>query len=719
MIGKISRRDFLKGSAATAASLALSMTFAGGFSESVVQASEDIDFDEYYTTSTEIYNEVLGEFYDAYMVSKDAETVSERYALMAVAEAKIMEAAVFLPTNSNGGSYRLTRVVPYSATTTLWGTDSDRYFTVLVTTEMISLEDYNALKALWNETRGTGTYETEARAYLEEHGYEVKDEYNLSYNTDPVTWDALATSLSADSEAIVNTYDGLMLYDIENELQPALAESYEVSEDGLTYTFHIREGVSWVDSQGREVAGVVADDFVAGMQHMMDAQGGLEYLIEGIIVNASEYISGEVTDFAEVGVEAVDDYTLVYTLEAPCSYFLTMLGYNVFAPMSRTYYESQGGKFGMEYDSSAADYNYGKSADTIAYCGPYLVTGHTEQNSIVFSANPTYWNADAVNIQTLTWKYDDGSDPTKLYNDFLNGTVDAVGLTSSILELAKSDGYFDDYASVSGTDATTFFNMYNLNRVALVNFNDGTTAPSPKTEEELERSNVAMKNVHFRRALSYATDRASMMAQVRGDELKYTNMRNSYTPWNFVSLEEDVTIDINGEATTFAAGTYYGVIMQAQLDADGIPMNVYDATADDGNGSGDGYDGIYNVDNAVAEMATAVEELAAEGVDISAENPIYLDLVYPSQVEAYTNRANAFKQSIEGALDGQIIINMVDGSDYSGWYYANYYNTYGYEQNSDINDTTGWGPDYGDPSTYLDTLLPDYAGYMTKGFGIF
>jgi len=261
-------------------------------------------------------------------------------------------------------------------------------------------------------------------------------------------------------------------------------------------------------------------------------------------VNASEYISGEVTDFAEVGVEAVDDYTRVYTLEAPCSYFLTMLGYNVFAPMSRTYYESQGGKFGMEYDSSAADYNYGKSADTIAYCGPYLVTGHTEQNSIVFSANPTYWNADALNIQSLTWKYDDGSDPTKLYNDFLNGTVDAVGLTSSILELAKSDGYFDDYASVSGTDATTFFNMY-------------------------------------------------------------------------------------------------------------------------------------------------------------------------------TNRANAFKQSIEGALDGQIIINMVDGSDYSGWYYANYYNTYGYEQNSDINDTTGWGPDYGDPSTYLDTLLPDYAGYMTKGFGIF
>lgn len=105
-----------------------------------------------------------------------------------------------------------------------------------------------------------------------------------------------------------------------------------VSDDGLTYTFHLRKGASWVDSQGRKIADVTADDFVAGMQHMMDAQGGLEYLIEGIIVNASQYISGEVTDFSQVGVKAVDDYTLEYTLESPCSYFLTMMGYSIFAP---------------------------------------------------------------------------------------------------------------------------------------------------------------------------------------------------------------------------------------------------------------------------------------------------------------------------------------------------------------------------------------------------
>lgn len=94
------------------------------------------------------------------------------------------------------------------------------------------------------------------------------------------------------------------------------------------------------------------------MQHMCDAQGGLEYLVQGVIKNVSQYISREVTDFDEVGVKLLM-VTVEYTLEEPCSYFATMLGYTIFMPMSRSYYQSQGGKFGAEYDSSA-DYQYGK-----------------------------------------------------------------------------------------------------------------------------------------------------------------------------------------------------------------------------------------------------------------------------------------------------------------------------------------------------------------------
>ncbi|MDD7740008.1 MAG: ABC transporter substrate-binding protein [Fusicatenibacter sp.] len=709
------------GSETSASSEDASDASADDASEAVDEETETAGVPENYDqTCTEIYEEVLGEFYDTYMDAKEVGTISERFAKMAIAEAKLMESGVLLPTTSQGGRYALSRVAPYTVDYVLWGGDQDRFHQALVTTELIKTADRNEMKEKWGELKGTGTYEEWAKNYLTEKGYTIKDTYNYIYTADPVVWDALATSRAVDGEALVNTYDGLMEYDVEGVQQPALAVAApEVSEDGLTYTFKIREGVEWVDSQGRKVADLVADDFVAGMQHMMDAQGGLEYLVQGVIKNASEYIAGEVTDFSEVGVKALDDYTLEYTLEAPCSYFETMLGYSVFAPMSRAYYQSQGGKFGIEYDSSAADYTYGKDANSIAYCGPYVITNATEKNTIVFKANESYWNKDNINIKTLTWLYNDGQDVSKSYNDVVAGTVDGANLTSATVETAKKDGLFDEYSYVTSTNATSFMNFYNLNRNSFANVNDGTTAASAKSEEDIARTAAAIMNVHFRRALSFATDRASMNAQKVGEELKYAAMRNCYTPGNFVELDEDTVVSINGTDTTFPAGTRYGEVMQAQLDADGVKITVWDPEAEEGIGSSDGFDGWYNVDNAVEELNQAIEELAAEGITIDESNPIQIDFPYPSAIEQYANSANAYKQSVENALGGKIVINLIDTTDADGWYYAGYYTDYGYEANYDTYDVSGWGPDYGDPSTYLDTFLPDYAGYMVKCIGLY
>ena len=673
----------------------------------------------YDATSSEIYDAQLGDFYEAYQKVDDASSVSERYALEAVAEAKLLESGVMLPTTTRGGLYAISRVAPRTVDYTLWGNDYERFHQALVATDYIKAADRAEMKAKLAELKGTGTYEEWAKSYLQEKGYTLKDTYNYVYPSDPVTWDVLATSLAADSEAIINTYDGLMEYDCEGTLQPALAESYEVSDDGLTYTFKLREGVKWVDSQGREVADVTADDFVAGMQHMMDAQGGLEYLVEGIIKNASEYIGGSVTDFSQVGVKAVDDYTVEYTLEKPCTYFTTMLGYGVFAPMSRTYYESQGGKFGQEYDSSASDYTYGKDPNSIAYCGPYVVTNATAKNTIVFQANDSYWNKDNINIKTLTWVYNDGTDVTKTYTDLKSGVLDGASLNTSTIETAKTEGLFDDYAYVTDTEATSYMAFYNLNRAAFADTNDDTTVVSSQTDEQKAQTNAALQNVHFRRAISFAVDRASNNAQKVGEDLKETSLRNGYTPGNFVSLEEDVTIDINGEETTFPAGTYYGEIEQAQIDADGVKIKVWDPTADEGNGSSDGFDGWYSPENAMEELNTAIEELKADGVTIDADNPVVLDLPYASNDERYTNAANAYKQSLETSLEGLVKVNLVEAKSYDEWYYAGYYTSYGYEANYDIYDLSGWGPDYGDPKTYLDTFLPDYAGYMVRTLGIF
>ena len=675
--------------------------------------------DNYDELSSAIYEDVLGEFMSTYEAAYEAETISERFALMAVAEAKLLESGVMLPTTTAGGNYAISRAVPYSSSSRMWGNDADRYHNMIVATEPITVAHRDELKALWGELAGTGTWETEAKKYLEANGYTIKDTYTFAYSSDPQTWDALATSMAEDSEAIVNTYDGLVEYNSENVLMGALAESWEESEDGLTWTFHIRQGAVWVDSQGRKVADVTADDFVAGMQHMLDACGGLEWLVEGVILNASEYITGDVTDFAEVGVKATDDYTVVYTLCQPTSYFDTMLGYNCFAPMSRSYYESKGGKFGDEFDSAAESYTYGRTPDDIAYCGPYVVTNATAKNTVVFKANESYWNAENINIKTLTWMYNDGSDPLKSYKDTVSGVIDGAGLNTNAVESAKADGMFDDYAYVSLTNGTSYMGFTNLHRAALANFNDGTTAASTKTEEQVERFNAAILNQNFRLALAFGMDRASYNEQSVGVALRLNALRNSYTPGTFVTLAEDVTIDINGTATTFAAGTFYGEIVQAQIDADGFPMVAFNAEADGGVGSSDGYDGWYSPENAAAYMAKAVEELAAQGLEISVENPIYVDFPYYSASQVMTNRAAVYKQSIEASLNGLVVVNLVDCIDSSNYLYATYRNTTGAEGNYDINTNTGWGPDYGDPKTYLDTMLPDYAGYMTKAIGIF
>lgn len=688
---------------------------ASASSESEAEAEESEMPEGYDETSTELYNEALGDFNDALATAKEAETVDERYALMAVAEGKLMESAMMYPLTSKGGTYAMYRMAPRTKDYTLWGSDQDRYHQYVVTTDFIKAEDYNEMRTKWDELKGTGTYESWVKEYLAGKGYTLKDSFSKPYASDPVTWDGLATSRAADTNAIINTCDGLMEYDVEGTLQPALAESYEVSDDGLTYTFHLRKDVKWTDSQGREVDTVKADDFVAGMQHMCDAQGGLEYLVQGVIKNVSQYISGEVTDFDEVGVKAVDDYTVEYTLEEPCSYFMTMLGYTIFMPMSRSYYQSQGGKFGAEYDSSAADYQYGKDSNSIAYCGPYLVTNATAKNTIVFKLSDSYWNKDNVNIKTLTWLFNDQSDVTKMYTDAKAGTVDYVNLNTSTMETAKSEGLYDQYAVVSDTDATSFMAFYNINRTATANANDGTTAKSTKSDEEIQRTNKALQNVHFRRAISFAADRGAYNAQQVGEDLKYTSLRNTFTPGYFVSLSKDTTIQINGTDTTFPAGTYYGEIVQKQIDADGVKIKVWDAE----NKTSDGFDGWYNPENAVEELNTAIEELAEDGITIDESNPIQMEYPYPSAVEVYTNKANSYKKSVEAALGGKVVINLVDAVDMDGWYYAGYYVNYGYEQNYDVYDVSGWSPDFGDPCSYLDTMLPDYEGYMTKCFGIF
>ena len=159
--------------------------------------------------------------------------------------------------------------------------------------------------------------------------------------------------------------------------------------------------------------------------------------------------------------------------------------------------------------------------------------------------------------------------------------------------------------------------------------------------------------------------------------------------------------------------------MQDQLNADGIKVTVWDPKADGGIGASFGYDGWYNVEYCRENLAKAIEELKADGVEISKENPVVLELPYYDISDVYTNRANALKQSIEASTEGLVEIRLVKcgGEDAYNWYYATYFPGAGDDMNYNIADNSGWGPDYGDPSTYLDTMIA--TGYMVKCIGLY
>ena len=689
-------------------------------------AIEAMDHDE---ASDALYDWNLGEFNTYYQDAKtEVADLNLRMAKMAIAEAKLMESGVFTPVYGNGGSYAMNRVLPRTDTTTSWGVDEYRWHSKLVANELITSEDRAALTALWGESEDAASWIEAAKAYLDEHGYTLNDTWNHAINYELATWDGIASSYTSDHYFVAPTWTPLLEYDVKNVQQPALAESVDVSDDGTVYTFHLRQGVKWVDQQGREVGEVTADDWVASMEHVIDNNDALGYLMTSSdgcgIKNYDAYLNGEVTDFAEVGVKAVDDYTLEYTLEAPFPAFLSMMGYGCFAPLNRSFYKAQGGTFSAEGDEYTSG-NYGTTPANIAYCGAYLVKNFTEKNVTSYVANPAYWNADAVNTHNINIYFNDGSDPLRTYNEAKAGTLSGCAFNSSALVLAKEDKpegsdktYFDLYQYTTANDGSTFCGWVNVNRGSWANFNDNTIGVSTQTDEQKAATRAALNNQNFRLALATGFDRGAFNSTIVGEELKYASLRNSYTPGDFLVTTAEVTVEINGEATTFPAGTYYGQIEQAQLDADNVPLQVWDPNGNDGAGSGDGFDGWYNADNAAAYMEKAVAELAQVGVEVSAENPIHIDVPMGAYAESYTNRANAYKQSIEKATNGCVVVDLVSYADNTSYSYSYYRTSNGSEANYDVAPgTSGWGPDYGDAQSYLDTVQP--YGYMNKQLGLY
>ncbi len=652
----------------------------------------------------EIYEANLGEYEAMMEAAKAAETNDERFVLYAQAEAYLLDSAVMIPTTTQNGAYTISRVAPRTVPYVQWGNDDDRLFGLVISDEFLTPDERADLFELWGKAvAGEGEYDP--AAYLTEKGHTLQNTYALTFQTAPVTIDWLNTSSQSDTEITVNCVDGLVQYNNLNQMMPALAESWEVSEDGTVYTFHIREGVKWYTSEGTEYADVTAKDFEAGFHHMLDTQAGLEWLVEGVVAGASEYLSGESWD--GVGYKAVDDYTLEVTLCQDTPYFMTMLTYSCFLPICEDFYLSHGGVYGIqEYAEASADtntYTFGKSEDVASqvYCGPFLLQKLQKDSEVFIVKNPNYYNADKVTLESVKWVYDNGENMDAYYKDVINGVYAGTGLTeaSGTLKLAKDDGNFDKYAYISETTSTTFFGGLNLNRGTFA-LESGAVA-SAQTEQQKIDTHTALNNKNFRKALQHAFDKATQNATSRGEDLKLTNLRNMYTHPEFVSLSADTT-DANGH--TFPAGTFYGEMVQYYVDELGAKINV-----------SDGVNGWYAPEAAVEYLEAAKEELGD-----SVSYPIQIDVVYYSPSEAQTAQAQAYKAVIEGCLGAENVqVNLLEATTSEDFYACGYRASNGEAGNFDMFYGSGWGPDFGDPCTYLDTFLGEGAGYMTKVIGLF
>jgi peptide/nickel transport system substrate-binding protein/oligopeptide transport system substrate-binding protein len=575
---------------------------------------------------------------------------------------------------------------------------------MVAATEFIKKEDREAMKAAWEKgVAGEEVYDP--AKFLTDRGYTLATDYKTTFATAPVTLDWLNTSSQSDTEITVQTVDGLVQYNNLGQMEPKLATSWDISEDGVTYTFHIRDDAKWFTSEGAEYAPVTAKDFVAGFRHMLDTKAGLEWLVEGVVKGASEYLNGGAWE--DVGYEAADDHTLVVTLEKPTSYFLTMLTYSCFLPICEDWYLSHGGVYGAEeFTAASADtstYTYGMNTDVASqvYCGPYLLQKLVTDSEIVCVKNPNYYDADKITMNSITWIYDAGENMTQTYNDTVAGTYAAVTLTEAtgLLALAKEDGNFDKYAYVTDTTSTSYFGGLNMNR-GTFQLASGAVA-SPKTEQQKIDTQVALWNKNFRKAMQHAFDKGTVNATSRGEDLKLANLRNMYTHPEFVQLSADAK---DADGNEFKAGTMYGEIVQFYLDQMGAKINVADAV-----------DGWYNPEAAKEYLAAAKEELGD-----SVSWPIYIDVVYYGASAANTAQAQAYKQVIESTLGAEnVVVNLLEATTSQDYYACGYRASNGEAGNFDMFYGSGWGPDYGDPNTYLNTFLGGGAGYMTKVIGLY
>lgn len=505
----------------------------------------------------------------------------------------------------------------------------------------------------------------------------ASEDFNYVYEHDPLTFDYVVSSRSEDSQFTVNFVDGLVENDSYGRYVGAVAEKIEHSKDYKTWTFKLRDGVNWYTHEKEEYAPVVAQDFVTGLQHALDAKSGAAYLIEGLVKGVLEYEDGKV-GFDQVGVKALDDKTVEYTLESPATYFDSLASYTILYPINQKFLESKGAgcKLGA-YDPNSCSFG-AATADSILYNGAYFLENFTTKSKIVYTKNENYWDKDNVHIQNVNLIYDDGQDSHSVMKGFEQGNYVQAGIMGS-WDPKEQEEYKKKYDGKITYPMPGIF-TYNIT----FNYNRRTyNHTAHKTTAEKELAQKALRNVNFRKAFRAAFDRVTYLSQRTGNaELAAKMVRNNMTPGDFVTVNKQ----------TFAES------VASQLQDKEMIKGDYN----------DGNDAFFN-----PEMAMKyIEKAKADGIQF----PVALDYLVMDD-ELSINQSASLKNTIEKNTGGQIKLNIVTEKNRDLFIAASYDFMDAAKADSDISDASGWGADYLDPKSYLNIYSP-VNGDMIKYIGI-
>ena len=489
--------------------------------------------------------------------------------------------------------------------------------------------------------------------------------YRTLYASEVTTLNYLITGQTNELTIAANVVDCLVEYDSCGNVEPALATSWEQNEDATVWTFHIREGVNWVDKDGNVVAPVTANDWVSSARYASDANNSsaVFYAIDDVVVGADAYYdwtayqmalptatdgtdeAGNAVKFItnedgeqevleevpeasaeDIGVKALDDYTLEFTLESPRPYFLSMVSFGPYMPVYGPFLEECGSKFGT--DNS-----------TLLYCGAFILSTYQPQQQRVLTKNPTYWDKDNVFLDAIqmTYNAEASSIAVSMYQ---SGEVDQADISSDLLSAMMADDSTKNLIHPTRAD-TSYAYWY------LFNFD-----PNFDAEFEPENWKLAVNNENFRKSIVHAFNR--MPALATNDRIDPESLKNNtITPNAFASASKDYTY-------------YEG--LAAYTDGD-------------------------NFDEALAEeyKTKAFEELTAAGVTF----PIKIQYPYNPAVVDWDKQCQVFKQQVEGVLnDGFDFISIIITQGPSDNFLNAVRRVGAYELMSYY-----WGADYSDPET--------------------